>query len=118
MELFLQVFELYIQPIVEYGLGVWRKQTSKNAINSLNAMFSKYLKRWLGVHRSANSAWNPFLTNTKPLDVKFDETRFEKSWNNLQLAHLASAKQLGFPETGVWRSKIECGRAGAIIYVV
>ena len=95
MELCLQIFTTYIQPIVEYGLGVWWRETSKNAIKSLNATFSKYLKRRLGANRSANSAFVHYLTNTKPLEVKFDETRFEKAWNNLQLPHL---KGLVFPK--------------------
>ena len=58
----------YVFPIFEYGLVLWISGTfSTSAEKSINACFTKYLKRYLNVPLCTNSSKIYFLTNTVPL---------------------------------------------------
>ena len=63
----LDLFRVYIFPIVSYALPIWLPALSGTSTKSLNSMFSKYLKRYLGLPYTANNAIVHFLTGTEPL---------------------------------------------------
>lgn len=68
--LVVRVFQVYILPIYEYALPVWiTSSVSQNAWGATNSVFSKYLKRYLGLPYSSNNAILYFLTGSCPIKV-------------------------------------------------
>ena len=67
LALTIQIFETYVLPIIVYGLGIWWGRVSSQALVSLDAIWTNYLKRWIGVNYSSNNAILYFLTETKSL---------------------------------------------------
>lgn len=70
LPLVLRVFQVYVLPVFEYALPVWNSGSiAKNTWNATNAIFTKYLKRYLGVPFSSNNAIIHFLTSTYPVEI-------------------------------------------------
>ena len=88
IELAMKVFRTYIEPILTYGLAIFWGNVSQNAIQRLNAVQSKFLKRWIGIPTASNNAFLYHYTNTCPLNVWYDEVMFDKLWWKVQLPHL------------------------------
>jgi len=65
----LDLFNCYVMPTYRYGLSLWLGRASEASMSSLNAVFTKYLKRYLGVNYKANNSITYFLTNTAPLST-------------------------------------------------
>lgn len=63
----LQVFQCFIFPIFSYCAHIWLTSLSNNASCSLNAVFTKFLKRYLCLPLFTNNAITHFLTSTTPL---------------------------------------------------
>jgi len=67
IDIMIDLFDCYILPIYNYGLGLWIGKCSENSINSANAVFSKFLKRYLGIPYRSNNAITYLITETQPL---------------------------------------------------
>lgn len=61
----LQLFDTYILPVLAYGLPVWLPSLSHSAELKLNRVYTKFIKRYLGVpFCTPNSAVFSLLNNT------------------------------------------------------
>ena len=70
----LHVFNIYILPILTYCSTVWLPWLkSKADINRMNASFTKFLKRYLGVPYRTHNSIVHFITNTIPLNKTLKE---------------------------------------------
>jgi len=67
LHLVLSIFSCYTLPIFRYGLPLWLSSISNSIQQSVNAVFTKFLKTYLGVPFSSNNAITHFVTNTGPL---------------------------------------------------
>ena len=67
LSLALKVFGCYILPLYRYGLPLWLGNCSKASIDSVDAVFTLFLKRYLGVPKFANISITHFLCGTTPL---------------------------------------------------
>ena len=63
----LDLFNCYVLPSYRYGLSLWLGRASEASMCALNAVFSKFLKRYLGVNYHTSNSITHFLTNTAPL---------------------------------------------------
>lgn len=61
------MFNCFILPIFLYSSHIWLTRLSKSTINSLNTLFTKFLKRYFCVPRFSNNEIIYFLSNTSPL---------------------------------------------------
>ena len=61
------VFNIYILPVLTYALPAWFPGASASSKKKLNVVFSKFLKRYLGVPYSANNAIVYKLTGSSQL---------------------------------------------------
>ena len=78
----LDVFNIFILPIITYAIPVWFNTFSKTAGNLLNSCFTKYLKRFLAVPYSTNNALIYQITSTTPLLNSLTKIH-QKQFNNL-----------------------------------
>ena len=67
LNLTIEVFEVFLAPLFHYGLALWSSNVSNSALQALDAVWTKYLKRYLCLPASANNAMVYFVTNTEPL---------------------------------------------------
>ena len=88
LELVRKVFSVYVEPIITYGLAIWYDGLGKNSLLMINAVWTKFLKLWLGIPMASINSFVHQYTNTIPLSVWFNEALFDKFWLNLQLPHL------------------------------
>ena len=65
--LVLDIFACYALPIFRYGLPLWLSSCSNAVQQSVNAVFSKFIKSYLGIPFHSNNAITYFVTNTEPL---------------------------------------------------
>ena len=89
MKVALQVFNCYILPIITYGLAVWWGEVAAGGLEMIDAVFSKFLKRWWGLPYAVNNAYLYHMTNQIPLTKRLDFTKqnyYEKL--RQQLSHL------------------------------
>ena len=63
----LQIFFCFIWPIFTYGCHIWLSSYSNSIANTLNSVFTKYLKRYLCIPKFSNNSITHFITNTLPL---------------------------------------------------
>ena len=89
LELVLKIFRCYIQPIITYGISGWWGNVSRNALSKVNAVFTQFLKSWLGIPKASSNAMTYFITNPYPL-TKQVEWVYSKQFDILrsQLPHL------------------------------
>jgi len=119
LDIAIDLFNCYILPIYTYGLGLWIGKCSENTINASNAVFTKFLKRYLGIPYRSNNAITHFITETKPLLTTLQNLS-QKSINSmtfpklldgykLALTNYTSAAELYNPipsvPTSFWMSK-------------
>ena len=50
------VFHTYVKPILTYCASIWFPLVNKNGLNRINAIYTKFLKRCLGIPKSASNA--------------------------------------------------------------
>ena len=68
LDLVVRIFQTYILQIFAYCAPVWANEIkSQNAIAQLNAVFTNYIKRYLGLPKYANNAAVHFYCKTWPL---------------------------------------------------
>jgi len=113
----LALFNCYILPTYRYGLNLWLGRTSQNSIESANAVFTKYLKRYLGIPFHSNNSITHFITNTEPLSIilknlypqSFNSLSFPTCLNGLQLSRTITLpvnyNPLPHIPSYFWRSK-------------
>ena len=98
----LQVFDCFILSMFRYGLHLWFSSVSKSALDSLNSLFTKFLKRYLLLPKFTSNAIIHFLTNTTPLSHRLLsiihtnplKAGFPPSLQNMQLSFLNSLPPL------------------------
>ena len=88
LDMIRKIFRVYIEPIFSYGLAVVWGAVSKNSKMKMDAVWTQFLKRWLGIPVGSNNAYLYHYTNTIALSSWFDEVLFDKCWFNTQLPHL------------------------------
>lgn len=67
LDLVLQMFNVYVFPVFRYGAVLWLSSCSEAALSSVDSLFTKYLKRYLGLPKHCNNAIIHLLTDTTPL---------------------------------------------------
>ena len=65
----LELFRIYIVPIFLYGAPLYIGNCSTSALRSLDAVLTKFLKRYLFIPAWANNAMTYFITGTSPLST-------------------------------------------------
>ena len=65
----MDVFNTYILPIITYAIAVWLPLMTESLQTKLNTIYTKFLKRYLGLPYSANNAIVYFITETCPLNI-------------------------------------------------
>ena len=64
----IDIFNIYVLPIATYCSPTWLPLLKSNADrNRINALFTKFLKRYLGIPYGSRNAIVHFLTNTIPM---------------------------------------------------
>ena len=69
LETLLRVFEMFATPIFLYGLPLWISNCSIGSRKSLDALFTKFVKRYLGLRPWANNAIVHYITGTMPFSI-------------------------------------------------
>ena len=64
-----QVFDTFIAPTFHYGLCLWINKCSIASMQSLDAVWSKYLKRYLGIPPYSNNSIVYHVTDSQPLST-------------------------------------------------
>ena len=67
LHLAIDVFRVYIAPLFHYGLALWMSKVSKAMLQALDAVWTKFLKRYLGVPVWTNNATILHIANEQPL---------------------------------------------------
>ena len=93
----LNLFNTYILPIITYALPVWFPKTSEEGRKRLNAIFTKFMKRYLGVPYSTYNAIVHYLSGTVPL-CNFLQNRATKDFLNVQFPPSLEGVQFTPPE--------------------
>jgi len=70
IELVQELFDVFILPIYRYGLPLWISNCSNSSLQSINATYTKFLKRYLQVPTHSNNSSVHFLTSSIPLSSK------------------------------------------------
>ena len=96
---------------------LWLGRTSDGAMESVNAVFTKFLKRYLGVPYRANNSITYFITQSEPLSTtlqnlymqSFTSLSFPSCLNGFQLSQSFTNPELYDPlpliPSYFWRSK-------------
>ena len=74
----LQVFNTYIKPVISYGLCIWYPNACKSSLPKIDRIFTKFLKRLLGLPYNANNAIIYYLTRSRPLSLELKEIHFKQ----------------------------------------
>ena len=85
IDLALKLFNIYILPLYEYGMAIWTSRVPKTSRDEMNAVFTKYLKRYLQIPPYTNNEIAHFLCGTVPLT----KTLFENPTKPLQSINLS-----------------------------
>jgi len=67
LDLLLRVFLCYIMPIFTYCSSIWAHKLAQNPTDAINAVFTCYIKRYLGLPRSCSATGVHYYCNTAPL---------------------------------------------------
>jgi len=78
LTLVIQLFETYLSPIFHYGLPMWISNCSKAALQALDAVWTKYLKRYLGLPPYAMNNIVYLLTDTRPFSNTLKSIALQK----------------------------------------
>ena len=96
LETVLKIFQVYVLPMIEYGLPLWLTgKHSDQALARVNATFTKYLKRYLGVPYPSSSRLIHHLCQTRPLhEILWD--RLANATGGIMLPEIMHGWQLSF----------------------
>merc|ERR1711867_371958 len=64
------IFDVFILPIFHYGLPLWINSCSSSSQKTINAVYTRFLKRYLGLPMFSNNAIVHHITDTAPLALK------------------------------------------------
>lgn len=67
LNLALKIFDVYITPIIEYGLPIWLPKLSESSYTKLNTVYSKFLKRFLCLPYCTHNSIVHYLLKTYPI---------------------------------------------------
>lgn len=83
----MRVFECYLKPILTYGIQIWWHDLNKNSRNTINALFTKFLKSWMGIPAASLNSFTYHITNTMPLVYKLN-VDYKNALQKVYLPHL------------------------------
>ena len=66
----LQLFDTYVFPLISYAVSVWLPSSTETGVCEVNAIYTKFLKRYLGIPYGSSNANVHFISGTVPLDVR------------------------------------------------
>ena len=66
-------FNIYILPIFRYGLPIYINGLTKTTEEKLDSVYTKFLKRYLGIPKYTNNAITYHLTDSQPLSHTLKE---------------------------------------------
>ena len=66
----LKIFDIYILPIITHAISTWYPRATEPAICTINAIFTKFLKRYLGIPYGTCNMLVHFACETTPLDLR------------------------------------------------
>ena len=95
LHLAIQVFQVYVAPIFHYGLSLWISKVSEAAIQALNSVWTKFLKRYLCVPAWSNNAMVYYITSEQPL-TKTLRNRARSQYGGLTFPESLSGMKLSF----------------------
>jgi len=113
----LDLFNCYILPTYRYGLSLWFGRTSEAVMIALDSVFTKFLKRYLGIPYRSNNSITHFITGTEPLSIilqnmylqSFNSLSFPSCMNGFKLNHSNGTPHIYDPlpliPTYFWHSK-------------
>ena len=117
LHIILELFNCYILPTYKYGLTLWLGRTSDSVMDSVNSIFTKFLKCYLGVPYRANNSITHFITHSQPLSIilqniyhqSFSSLNFPACLNGLQISQSINVPDQYDPlpliPSYFWRSK-------------
>lgn len=83
----LRIFECYILPTITYGTAVWYGKCSKQSMDALDTIFTKFIKMHLQIPFNFSNAITYHITSTVPLQKKIKlalmkaEDSLKRQWN-------------------------------------
>ena len=94
----LSIFDTYVLSIITYALSLWfpKAMLDSNKREKLDALFTKFLKRYLGVPYPTYNALVHFVTGTIPL-CRTLETKVEKSFYRISYPPCMDGVQFPVP---------------------
>jgi hypothetical protein len=92
----LALFNTYVLPIVTYALPLWFPSATAEAKKRLNSMFTKFLKRYLGVPYATFNGLVHYVTGTAPLCHTLDP-KVQKSFFNISYPSCMNGIRLEIP---------------------
>ena len=119
IDIVLDLFNCYVLPTYRYGLAVWLGKCSQSSVAAMNAVFTKFLKRYLCLPFHASNSICHYITETQPLNVTL-ESLLPASFSSLNFPEILHGLKLtlndnNYPEssydpvplvpTFFWRSK-------------
>ena len=66
----LELFDIFIIPTFTYSLSLWTSKCATSVLDSIDATYSKFLKRYLQVPAHSSNKIVHFLTSTIPLSKR------------------------------------------------
>jgi len=117
LHIVLDLFNCYILPTYKYGLCLWFGRTSEATMDAANAVFTKFLKRYLGIPFHSNNSITHFITNTEPLSFilqniypqSFTSLSFPACLHGIQLSQSTNNPEIYNPLPKIpsyfWRSR-------------
>ena len=97
LPLVIKVFGCYIFPLFLYGLPLWLNNCANASITSVNSVFTKYLKRYLGVPYFSSNLLVHFVCETSPLS-NFLHSCYTSSLNGISFPPVLSGHMLSFAD--------------------
>jgi hypothetical protein len=95
-----RIFQIYILPIVTYALPMWYPKVTASSKSKLNAILTKFLKRFLGIPYAAYNSITYFLTNSAPLSETL-ASKVQQMFFNISYPTCLEGLQLAPPEDTV-----------------
>ena len=110
------VFNTYVLPVLDYCLPIWLPALRPSSEMKLNSLFTKFLKRYLGVPYICNNAVTHHICGTIPLSHIL-KSRVEKLFLGLRLPSSLSGVRMTPPVVSVPDGGIPCLRVCSYIFL-
>ena len=101
LRLVIRLFETYIAPSFHYGLPLWISRCSQASLQALDAVWTKFLKRYLGLPPYANNAIVLYISESRPLSESLKAIAsqrlgglvFPACFSGMKLSFITTAQQ-------------------------